>query len=158
MVSVSTFQLSLYCYYNGHVSWPPLWDKNVADVRLDSLLAYCPHRKVELWRFLSYCLVHSSWWHLLFNLTLQTFLGIPLEMVHGSARLGLIYMAGVLAGSLSTSVLDPGVCLLGASGGVYSLLAAHLANLVLNYSSSAHGHVRLVTTLLAASIEVSWEE
>merc|ERR1719419_706716 len=50
--------------------------------------------------------------------------------------------------------LHPGVCLLGASGGVYSLLAAHLANLVLNYSSSAHGHVRLVTTLLAASIEV----
>ena len=28
-------------------------------LRLDSVLVYCPHRKRELWRFLSYCLVHS---------------------------------------------------------------------------------------------------
>ena len=28
----------------------------------------------------------------------QLLVGVPLEMVHGSFRLGLVYMAGVLAG------------------------------------------------------------
>ena len=35
------------------------------------------------------------------------------------------------AGSLGTSVFDTQAYLLGASGGVYSLLAAHLANIML---------------------------
>ena len=55
---------------------------------------------------------------------------------------------------LSTSVLDPEVGLLGASGGVYSLLAGHLANLVINFNSQALGPVRLVATLAVASLEV----
>ena len=154
MITISTCQLSLYCYYSGHVSWPQLGDSTWSDISLDSLLVYCPHRKMEMWRFLSYCLVHSSLWQLVFNLSLQTVLGLPLEMVHGSARLGLIYGAGVLAGSLSTSVLDPDTCLIGASGGVYSLMAGHMANIVLNLSTTRYGHTRLIATLAVASVEV----
>ena len=91
-------------------------------------------------------------WHLTFNLFIQTVLGIPLEMVHGSGRVAIIYMSGVLAGSLATSVLDPGVCLVGASGGVYSLLAGHLGNLVLHYSSMQCGALRQVAILAIASV------
>lgn len=69
--------------------------------------------------------------------------GLPLEMVHGSARVALIYMAGVAAGSLGTSVFDPDVFLVGASGGVYALLAAHLANVLLNYNNMQCGILRL---------------
>jgi membrane associated rhomboid family serine protease len=36
-----------------------------------------------------------------------------------------------VAGSLGTSVFDTEVYLVGASGGVYALLAAHLANVLL---------------------------
>ena len=43
---------------------------------------------------------------------------------------------------------------MGASGGVYSLLAGHLANLVLNYSSMQCGALRLVAILAIASVEV----
>jgi len=35
------------------------------------------------------------------------------------------------AGSLGTSVFDPRAVLVGASGGVYALLAGHLANILL---------------------------
>ena len=54
-------------------------------------------------------------------------------MVHGSARVAAIYLSGVLAGSLGTSVCDAGrqVYLVGASGGVYALLTAHIANILL---------------------------
>lgn len=64
-------------------------------------------------------------------------------MVHGSGRVALIYMSGVVAGSLGTSVFDTDVNLVGASGGVYALLAAHLANVLLNYNNMQCGILRL---------------
>lgn len=99
---------------------------------------------------------------------MQMLIGIPLEMVHSSTRIACIYLAGVLAGilkqfifmcdrynrnvfiagSLGTSILDPGVYLVGASGGVYALLAAHLANIMLNYSNMEYGIFRLIGILL----------
>lgn len=36
--------------------------------------------------------------------------GLPLEMVHKWWRLFLLYMAGVIAGSLASSIADPKVC------------------------------------------------
>ena len=54
-----------------------------------------------------------SWWHLVFNLVVQLVLGLPLEMVHGTARTAIIYGAGVLAGKLIHSqhgVTTPYLC------------------------------------------------
>lgn len=59
---------------------------------------------------------------------MQLFLGILLELVHKWWRVGIVYICGVIAGSLATSLSDPEVFLAGASGGVYALIAAHLGN------------------------------
>ena len=64
---------------------------------------------------------------------MQLFVGLPLEMSHGSLRIGIVYTSGVLFGSLATSTFDPNMYLAGASGGVYSLIMAHLASLILNW-------------------------
>ena len=45
----------------------------------------------------------------------------------------LIYLAGVMAGSLTVAIAKPHVSLVGASGGVYALIGAHLANVILNW-------------------------
>ncbi|KAK7507413.1 hypothetical protein BaRGS_00001348, partial [Batillaria attramentaria] len=82
--------------------------------------------------------------------------GIPLEMVHGSFRIFIVYMAGVLAGSLGTSVFDMNAFLVGASGGVYALLAAHLANILLNYSQMELGVLKLAAVLIIASADVGF--
>lgn len=50
----------------------------------------------------------------------------------------------MFSGSLGTSVFDTDVYLVGASGGVYALLAAHLANVLLNYNNMEFGIVRLI--------------
>jgi rhomboid-related protein 1/2/3 len=68
---------------------------------------------------------------LVVNLAVQIFIGIPLEMVHGWWRVLLIYVTGVVAGSLGTSMTDPMSKLAGASGGVYSLITAHIATIIL---------------------------
>jgi rhomboid-related protein 1/2/3 len=69
--------------------------------------------------------------HLVVNLLVQLLLGIPLEMVHHWWRVLIVYIAGVVAGSLATSVTDPYTRLAGASGGVYAVLLAHIATIVM---------------------------
>ena len=69
--------------------------------------------------------------HLIVNLGFQLFLGIPLEMVHGWWRLLLIYGGGAITGSMAHSVFDSHSYLAGASGGAYSIAAAHIANVVM---------------------------
>lgn len=69
-------------------------------------------------------------------------------MVHGSCRVAAIYFAGVLAGSLGTSVFDSKCMLVGASGGVYALLTAHVANVILNYNQMELGLLRVFGVVL----------
>lgn len=99
-------------------------------------------------QYINFSLLLCRWFHLGFNLLVQLCVGLPLEMVHGGGRVACIYFAGVLAGSLGTSVFDPEVFLVGASGGVYALLAAHLSNVMLNYSNMQYGFLRIVGVLL----------
>ena len=81
-------------------------------------------------------------------------LGVPLEMVHRWWRILLIYLSGVLAGSLAVSVVDPAVYLAGASGGVYSLITAHLANIILNWAEMDFNVLRLLTFGLVMATDV----
>lgn len=84
--------------------------------------AYC----IINFKYICFCSIY----HIVFNSIAQLAIGIPLELVHKFWRVGLVYVLGVLAGSLAVSVTDPKVYLAGASGGVYALIAAHAANLV----------------------------
>ena len=56
---------------------------------------------------------HVSTEHLILNMVIQLFVGLPLEMSHGSKRVAVVYIFGVLAGSLTTSVFDSKVYLAG---------------------------------------------
>jgi len=112
--------------HSEHVGWD-------GPAPLCSILIFNPEKRCQIWRFLSYSLVHSGISHIVLNLSMQLFVGLPLEMSHGSLRVAFVYIFGVVAGSLATSCLDPQVYLAGASGGVYSLIAAHLSNLILNW-------------------------
>ncbi|ERL87881.1 hypothetical protein D910_05269, partial [Dendroctonus ponderosae] len=92
---------------------------------------YEPSKRHEAWRFLTYMFVHIGYLHIIVNLVIQLVLGVPLEMVHKWWRVLLLYFAGVIAGSLATSITDPRVRLAGASGGVYCLLTAHIATIIM---------------------------
>ncbi|VVC44262.1 Hypothetical protein CINCED_3A014559 [Cinara cedri] len=136
IILITLFELGTHIYYYslslGSNSLPnDMWTQVAVSVPMDSVFIYRPDKRQQLWRFMLYMFLHVGWVHLIFNLIVQLLVGLPLEMVHGSLRIGVVYMAGVLAGSLGTSVFDSNVFLVGASGGVYALLAAHLANVML---------------------------
>lgn len=139
--------------YNTLTSGPA---EPAGPIPIDSMFIYRPDKRNEVWRFIFYMVLHAGWFHLGFNLCIQLIFGLPLEMVHGSGRIACIYFAGVLAGSLGTSIFDPEVYLVGASGGVYALLAAHLANVMLNYHSMQYGILRLAAIFIFASCDVGF--
>ena len=56
------------------------------------------HRKGEVWRLVTSCMLHSNWGHLVGNVIVQLLFGLPLEMLHGSLRIGAIYVGGVTIG------------------------------------------------------------
>ncbi|KAG1654549.1 Protein rhomboid [Nymphon striatum] len=153
IIFMTLIELGFFIYYTVMAGGDV---KAGGPVPIDSLLIYRPDKRLEIWRFLLYTLLHAGWLHLSFNLIVQLLVGLPLEMVHGSLRIGTVYMAGVLAGSLGTSIFDSDVYLVGASGGVYALLAAHLANVLLNYNQMEFGVFRLIGVFLVASADVGY--
>jgi membrane associated rhomboid family serine protease len=96
-----------------------------------TLFIYNPWRRQEAWRFITYMFVHVGVMHILMNLIVQIFLGVALELVHCWWRVLLVYLAGVFAGSMGTSLSNPFIYLAGASGGVYALITAHIATIIM---------------------------
>ncbi|XP_058807042.1 rhomboid-related protein 2 isoform X2 [Phymastichus coffea] len=119
-----------------------------------TLFIYNPHKRYQAWRYLTYMFVHVGTFHLVVNLLVQVMLGIPLEMVHKWWRVLIIYFAGVIAGSLGTSVSDPSVYLAGASGGVYALITAHVATIVMNWHQMEFAVLQLLVFLVVTCVDV----
>ena len=65
----------------------------------------------------------------------------------------LIYLTGVVAGSLTVSIADPHIYMAGASGGVYALITAHLANVIFNWSEMKFPALRLLSFMTIAGVD-----
>ncbi|XP_060639975.2 rhomboid-related protein 2 isoform X2 [Anolis sagrei] len=128
---VSAAELGVFAYYA--VQEPQAQWVTLESGIWESPLTYRPDRRSQAWRFLSYMMLHAGIEHILGNLVLQLLLGIPLELVHKGHRVGLVYIAGVLGGSLASSVCDPLLGLVGASGGVYALIGGYFMNVLVNF-------------------------
>lgn len=95
IILISLAELAVFIYY---AVWKPQKQWITLDTGiLESPLTYRPEKREEAWRFISYMLVHAGVQHIVGNLFMQLVLGIPLEMVHKGLRVGLVYLAGVLA-------------------------------------------------------------
>lgn len=118
-------------------------------------LVYHPQLRAQAWRYVTYIFMHAGVEQLGLNVALQLLVGVPLEMVHGATRIGLVYVAGVVAGSLAVSVADMTAPVVGSSGGVYALVSAHLANIVMNWSGMKCQFklLRMAVALICMSME-----
>ena len=118
-------------------------------------LTYKSCQRSEIWRFLSYMLVHRSYTHLISNLALQIVLGVVLEAAHGWWRVLIVYLSGVLAGSLGHSFVTPCGTLKGVSAGCFCLLFAHIANIIINWHDMEFGMAQLFVILLYGMFDLS---
>ncbi|XP_038614251.1 rhomboid-related protein 2 [Tachyglossus aculeatus] len=131
IIIISLAELAVFIYY---AAWKPQKQWITLDTGIwNSPFIYRPDKREEAWRFVSYMLVHAGVEHIVGNLFMQLLLGIPLEMVHKGHRVGLVYLAGVIGGSLASSICDPLQALVGASGGVYALIGGYFMNVLVNF-------------------------
>uniref|UniRef100_A0A8C8ZXE2 Rhomboid-related protein 2 n=1 Tax=Prolemur simus TaxID=1328070 RepID=A0A8C8ZXE2_PROSS len=152
IISISLAELAVFIYY---AVWKPQNQWITLDTGiLESPFIYCPEKREEAWRFISYMLVHAGVQHILGNLAMQLVLGIPLEMVHKGLRVGLVYLAGVIAGSLASSIFDPLKSLVGASGGVYALMGGYFMNVLVvrTLEMKSWGFIRVFFLLVASDM------
>ncbi|KAE9414305.1 hypothetical protein Angca_008534 [Angiostrongylus cantonensis] len=108
-------------------------------------LLFAPKLRSQVWRVL----------HLLGNMVVQILIGVPLEVVHKPWRIAPLYLMAVLSGSLLQYTLDPKVYMVGASAGVYALLTAHLANVVINWTEMPYRWVRLTLIVVFLTFDIS---
>ncbi|TRY70811.1 hypothetical protein TCAL_10009 [Tigriopus californicus] len=146
---VTLMELGIFIYHAVHLprahGLPMTWE---GPVPYCSVLIYNPFRRWEAWRFLTYMFVHIGIGHFVFNIIMQLIVGLPLEMQQegwvGSLRVAMVYLCGVVAGSLGTSLVDAYTYMAGASGGVYALIAAHLSTLILNWKEDSSIRIKKV--------------
>ncbi|XP_076254021.1 rhomboid-related protein 1-like [Rhynchophorus ferrugineus] len=129
-------------------------DIKIGTGKMAEMFIYDPLKKKEVWRFLTYMFVHVRYVHIITNALVQLTIGFPLESVHKWWRVLIIYFLGVIAGSLLTSVIEPNVKLAGASGGVYAILTAHIATVIMNFKDMSYGCVHLGIILTAITVDV----
>lgn len=78
----------------------------------------------DWWRILTSGFLHAGIVHLGFNMVALWILGSRFEAYIGPLRFSLIYGAAVVWGSAGALLLSPNVRTVGASGGVFGLMAA----------------------------------
>ncbi|KAM9320541.1 rhomboid-related protein 2 [Gastrophryne carolinensis] len=156
IILISIAELAVFIYY---AVWKPQRQWITLDTGInESPFIYLPRRREEAWRFVSYMLVHAGVQHIIGNLMLQLLLGIPLELVHKGHRVGLVYLAGVIGGSLASSIFDPSVALVGASGGVYALIGGYFMNVVVNFKEMVplFGIFRIMVIVVIVGTDVGF--
>ena len=78
----------------------------------------------EVWRILTYGLLHVDGTHLLFNLLFIAYAGYHLERGMGWRNLLILFFGSVVSGGLMSLIFSPNMPTLGSSGGGFGLLAA----------------------------------
>lgn len=78
----------------------------------------------EVWRLITYGLLHVDLTHLLFNLLFIAYAGYHLERGMGWKNLAILFFGSVVTGGLMSLVFSPNLPTLGSSGGGFGLLAA----------------------------------
>ncbi len=80
----------------------------------------------EPWRMITTMFVHGGFIHLALNMLALWMLGQNLEPLLGRWRFLALYLISGFGGSVAAAVIDPAISTVGASGGVFGLMAALL--------------------------------
>ena len=111
---------------NIRIWWTQLWIVPAADLVNTQCLA--AHGAIleggQGWRAIAMGFCHTDFMHIAANLLWMAFAGWGVERALGRRNLVAIFIGSVLAGSLLSIAFAPATAALGASGGVFGLVAA----------------------------------
>jgi membrane associated rhomboid family serine protease len=89
----------------------------------------------EWWRLITPVFLHAGLIHLFLNMVMVLRLGFSMEEAFGSSKVASIYFASGVSGVVCSAVFLKNQLSVGASGALYGLLGALLADIIQNYKS-----------------------
>ncbi|XP_031730461.1 rhomboid-related protein 3 [Anarrhichthys ocellatus] len=123
ILAITIAEVAVFMYYGLQL------DRLVLQVSspsfLKSPLPYHPQLRAQAWRYLSYIFMHTG--HFFFCDANDTRTSSFVCLAEACSSIPT-------TGSLAVSVTDMTAPVVGSSGGVYALVSAHLANVVMNWS------------------------
>ncbi len=78
----------------------------------------------EVWRALTWWMLHADPWHLMINVLMLMVIGRPVEAIYGGPRLWLIWLGSALAAATASLSSPDATWTIGASGAAIGLLGA----------------------------------
>jgi rhomboid-related protein 1/2/3 len=115
----------------------------------------CEDYRPQVYRWLLYQFSHKGIMHVAMNAFMIIILGIPLEGSGGTRRMFLMFNLGVIGGAMCYMIGDGHRMVVGASGGVYALLAMHFSNLLLNWRQKKFRKPTLVLLLFLVGADLA---
>uniref|UniRef100_A0A914ENP7 EF-hand domain-containing protein n=1 Tax=Acrobeloides nanus TaxID=290746 RepID=A0A914ENP7_9BILA len=143
----STWSIRMYCDYV--IDRDTIATNSYTKCQLYHKLTDNPKHPWEIWRAFTAVFLHANIMHLIGNLSIQILLGIPLELVHKAKRIAPIYFLGALLGHFMFLASKPDTTwAVGASGAVFALVGAHVANTAINWSEMRFQWLRMIFSIL----------
>jgi len=88
----------------------------------------------EGWRLITPMFLHAGIIHYAFNMLALWFVGSAVEQSHGSFAAATIFVIPAIGGTILSGIFLPEYISVGASGGIFGLIGACVADIVLNWS------------------------
>lgn len=109
----------------------------------------------QRWRLVTCIWLHAGVVHLLANMLSLAFIGIRLEKQFGFVRVGIIYLLSGISGSVLSSLFIHHSISVGASGAVFGLLGAILAELLTNWTIYSNKVAALFTLVVIIAVNLA---
>ena len=100
---------------------------------------HCDDSRPEFYRLILYQFVHGSWLHLIANALTQIVFGLRWSSRMVPPKILGVHSAGVIAGALTCAVCDAYAIVIGASGGAYAFMGAHVGAIFKDWDRLRHG-------------------
>jgi len=117
-------------------------------------LSYLIVEQKELWRLVAPVYLHAGIVHFLINMLIFLQIGVRLEWVHGTLRVGFIYLLSGVFGVVMGAIFSGSTIGVGASGAIFGLIGASIGDLIQNWRVHQRPCSSLVMHLAASVVQL----
>jgi membrane associated rhomboid family serine protease len=114
---------------------PMIGPDSLTLAELGASYGYRLQQKWEVYRLFSPIFLHGGLIHIFGNMLFLVFLGVPLEQKWGWQQFALVFFLSGIGASLFSVCIHPNTISVGASGALFGLLGASLADILVHWAS-----------------------
>ena len=102
-------------------------------IRMGAKDSYLIVNDDESWRLISSIFLHAGLVHYFLNTLAVWFLGKAIETSHGALAASILFVIPAIGGTILSAIFLPEYITVGASGGIFGLIGACLADICMNW-------------------------